>query len=351
MLHQSLYPWLYGHKFKNFGEILKSSEGKGIVICTGDKHFKYARSTIDTFRHILNCTLPIEVFYGGEKDLSKSNREILLREYDQVYVTDITTFFDNTIIDLQGWSVKPYAVLASRFEEVILLDADITFIRNPSILFDDKGYQEKGTLFFKDRTLHPGRNPSITWLKSWMIHPLPQTKESRFWNEKSRHEMESGTVLIHKTKTILGLLNVCKLNEKKIREKVVYHKVYGDKETFWMGFDMARQSYHMNGKPCTLIGQYVQGRSICGQIGQQLEAGKIVFWNGHIIKDKNDRRNRKVLVNFNAYFADENPSIWDDYLECILLRSEVEPTEFDEEERGIFKAIIEREKEKHFVIS
>jgi len=328
---------------------MKSSEGKGIVICTGDKHFKYARSTIDTFRHVLNCTLPIEVFYSGDSDLSKSNRE-LLSEYDQVYVTDISTFFNNSILDIQGWSIKPFAVLASRFEEVILLDADITFIRDPSILFDNKGYQETGTLFFKDRTLHPGRHSGSVWLKSWMINPLPETKKSRFWNDKSRHEMESGTVVIHKTKTILGLLNACKLNEKEIREKVVYQKVYGDKETFWMGYDMARQSYHMNKTPCTLIGQVLPGKTICGHIGQRLEEGKIIFWNGHIIKDKNDKKKKNILVNFNAYFADENPSIWDENLECVVLRFGAQATKFDEEETKTFNAIIEREKEKHIII-
>ncbi|OUM68967.1 glycosyltransferase family 71 protein, partial [Piromyces sp. E2] len=214
---------------------------RGIVISTGDKHFRYARSTIDSLRNIHNCTLPIEVIFNGDRDLSKENQK-LLGKYKNIYLTDISTYFKNDIIKVNGWAIKPFAILASRFEEVILLDADVFYLRNPEELFEEEGYRKTGTFFFRDRTLFPGSNPASVWLKEWMINPLPETRKSRFWNEKSYHEMESSTVVLHKTKTILGLLNTCIFNEYKYRNDV-YKMVYGDKETFWIGFDMARQSY------------------------------------------------------------------------------------------------------------
>jgi len=205
-VHQSLYPWLYGYHYKSFSDLIQSYEGRGIVVCTGDYHFKYTRSTIDILRNIINCTLPIEVFYNGYNDLSRENQDIL-REFDNVYVTDISEYYNNDIVNATGWAIKPYAILASRFEEVILIDADVVYIRDPVELFEEKGYIDKGTLFFRDRSLLLGENNGTIWLKQWMIDPLPETKELRFWKEESYHEMESSTVVIHKTKTLLGLLN------------------------------------------------------------------------------------------------------------------------------------------------
>ncbi|ORX81615.1 hypothetical protein BCR32DRAFT_184039, partial [Anaeromyces robustus] len=287
-LHQSLYPWLYQDHFKSLGNIINSSHGKGLVICTGDKHFKYARSTIDSLRNVLHCDLPIEIIYNGEYDLSYTNRDII-SEFNDVYLTDISDYFDKKIVNISGWAIKPYALLASRFEEIILIDADVVYLRDPKELFEDEGYIKTGTLFFRDRTINPGPHPGSEWLRSWMTNPLPETKDLRFYNEETMHEMESSTVVLNKTKNILGLLATCKLNEKRIREDVVYKYVYGDKETFWIGFDMARQHYNLNSVPCTYIGKVIEnseGKRICGHIGHMLKNGKFMFWNGHVVKNK-----------------------------------------------------------------
>ncbi|KAG4087572.1 hypothetical protein H8356DRAFT_1728669 [Neocallimastix lanati (nom. inval.)] len=349
-VHQSLYPWIYNHRFKSLADIIKNSNGKGIVVCTGDKHFKFARSTIDTFRNVLKTKLPIEVFYYGENDLSKVNRNILT-SYDEVYVTDISKYFDNKVIDISGWAIKPFAILASRFEEVILIDADVVYLRDPIELFEDEGYIEKGTLFFRDRTLYPGSHPGSIWLKSWMINPLPETKALRFWNEITAHEMESSTVVMNKTKNILGLLATCKLNEKRIREDVVYKYVYGDKETFWMGFDIARQHYNMNSVPCTYIGETIQAgndKILCGHIGHMLSNGKFMFWNGHIVKDKNKVINENSLINFDSYFIDDDDGEWTPDLSCLKLKKD--PTPLNDNELQNLNTILNREKQNHFVI-
>lgn len=43
------------------------------------------------------------------------------------------TVFDDTTLKLKdgGWAIKLFAVLASRFEEVILLEADAIFTQRP----------------------------------------------------------------------------------------------------------------------------------------------------------------------------------------------------------------------------
>jgi len=364
-LHQSLYPWVYNNHYKSFSDIIRSSEGKGIVMCVGNHHFNFARSAIDTLRNVIKTKLPIEIFYYGETDLVKDRREALL-EFSDVVVTDISYYFDNEIINLGGWAIKPFSILASRFEEVILMDADAVYLRDPAILFEDEGYLEKGTVFFRDRTLFPGSHPGSEWLKSWMFDPLPETKELRYWKEETSHEMESSTVVINKTKTILGLLSVCKLNEQKIRDDVVYKYVHGDKETFWIGFDMARQPYYQIPLPMAFVGELNTGeagddpnaRQLCGHVGHLAKDGKVLFWNDHIVKDKNEDKYKDKLLRFEAYFIESGEEgDWVNF-HCLNLNIEnkgkgnregKEPIPFDDEERKILDKIIEREIEHRYV--
>jgi len=354
-IHQSLYPWLYGYHYKSFTDLIQSYKGRGIVVCTGDYHFKYTRSTIDILRNIINCTLPIEVFYNGYNDLSRENQDIL-RKFDNVYVNDISKYYNNDIVNATGWAIKPYAILASRFEEVILIDADVIYIRDPVELFEEKGYLDRGTLFFRDRSLLLGENNGTRWLKQWMSDPLPETKELRFWKEESYHEMESSTVVMHKTKTLLGLLNTCKLNEYRYRQDVVYKMVYGDKETFWMGFDMARQHYYMSPDPCAFVGEIIESykkkeKIICGHNGHLLRNGKLMFWNGHLVKDKNKNGANMKLINIDGYYLDHGNENWSPGLDCIYItKTSNETIRFNEEEKNIINRIFNRENQVHYLV-
>jgi len=227
ILHKKLFPWLYV-KFHSPTNLLRSFKGRGIVICTGSYHFRFAKSTVDTLRQVIKTDLPIEIFYVGESDLSMEHRRDL-ESFENVFCTDITEFFDNDIVFISGWAVKPYAILASRFEEVILIDADATYIRDPALWFEDKEYKKTGALFFKDRTLYPGPHRGSEWIHEWMKEPSDYAKNSRFYNELSSHEMESSTIVINKSKRLLGILLTCKFNERNIRDRVVYQNVFGDK--------------------------------------------------------------------------------------------------------------------------
>jgi len=355
-LHQSLYPWLYKRRFYSPKNLFKSFNGRGIVICAGDYHFKFAISFIDTLRNIIETEIPIEIFYNGEDDLSIENRK-KFQEYKDVYVSDITKYFDDKPLTIGGWAIKPFSVLASRFEEVILMDADAMYIRDPAILFEDEGYKKTGTVFFRDRTLFPGPHGGSEWLKEWMVDPLPETKASRFWNEESAHEMESSTVVIDKSRTILGLLATCKFNEQKIRDDVVYQKVHGDKETFWMGFDMARQHYNMMKLPIIFVGELAKGaegddpeaEQLCGHVGHLDGDGQLLFWNDHIVKDKTDERYNDRLLKFEVYLIEDTEAEWPSF-HCMNLDGRV-TTPFNEEQKAVIDQIITRERKMHFVVS
>jgi len=356
LLHQNLYPWLYGYKYNSLSDIIKSSNGKGIVICVPNRYFHLVRNSIDTFRNVLNTTLPIEIFYNNDEDLSMENRKILMK-YNNIYISDISKYFNNDITKIRRWAIKPFAILASRFEEVILIDADAFYIKDPSELFNDSGYIEKGSLFFKDRTLKY-TSKRYKFLKSFIINPLPETKELDIWNKKSNHGIESSTIVIHKTKALLGLLNVCKLNEQKIRDEVVYKFVYGDKETFWIGFEMSRQSYSIMPIPCAAIGKIKTSntknnkiiKKICGgvdNVAHTLRNKELLYWNGHIVVDK--QKNINKIGKFEGYYIEDGNTFWTNGHTCLILKDGQEPLYFNDNEQKILNEILNREKKNNYL--
>jgi len=353
-LHQSLYSWLYHFKYNSFGDLIKSFNGKGLVISVGNKYFKYARSTIDNLRNIIKSEIPIEIFYNGDNDLSEDKRNIL-KEYDNVYLSDLSNYFNGTLLQLEKFTLKPFSILASRFEEVILIDADTVYLRDPMIFFDDPGYLEKGTLFFEDRRFKESPFDSYKWFKTWINNPLPETEELRIWNEKTTDQMESSTVVIHKSKTILGLLAACKLSELEYRKKVNVH-VYGDKETFWLGYDMARQPFSFNPlRPVFIakvdsVNMNTNTTRFCGHIGHRSEDGKFMYWNGHLLKDKESKK--PELIDFNTFVYDTDDVEWKDIFCGELSNEQFEKVNrpFDEYENKTFESILNNEKEKHYII-
>lgn len=60
---------------------------------------------------------------------------------------DITEYFSYPI---KGYEVKVHAIVASSFEEVMLLDADNVVYQNPEFLFDSPEYAASGALFWPD---------------------------------------------------------------------------------------------------------------------------------------------------------------------------------------------------------
>eukprot|EP00833_Pecoramyces_ruminatium_P018045 jgi/Orpsp1_1/1192077/evm.model.d7180000090449.1 len=345
-IHQNVYPWLYGYRYQTFSDIIESSHGRGIVMCVGDRQFKFALSTIDAFRNILKCELPIEVFYNGNDDLSRENRNTLL-SYEDVYVSDLTTYFDNSIVENSGWDSKPYAILASRFEEVMLMDSDVTYLRDPEELYEEEGYKNTGTLYFMDRSIFPEPYEGTEWLSSWMVNPLPETASLRFLNGTTTYEMESSTVVMHKTKTILGLLATCKLNEKKMRDDVVYKMYMVIRKHFGLVLIWLVNIF-MEPTPCVFLGKLDDQNQICGHLGHVIR-GKLYYWNGHIVVNKDNEE--LEYVDYESYAYDYIGSDWSSDMNCIIVDENKNPAQnMLPEELNIYRKIIAREKFKHFII-
>jgi hypothetical protein len=189
-------------------------EGRGIVICAGGpRYFTCAWVLISVLRRVHRVALPIQVWHLGRGELSEEMR--LLLEDMQVEVVDAEAVIARYPARISGgWPLKPYAIMHSRFREVLYLDADTVPIVDPETLFAWDIYRDNGMLMWPDIVDLKAASP--IW-RAVGLEPRDCTS------------VEAGLLAADKERAwpVLDLAVV--LNE---HVEEVYHAVYGDKDTF-----------------------------------------------------------------------------------------------------------------------
>ncbi|PYI20261.1 putative alpha-1,3-mannosyltransferase [Aspergillus violaceofuscus CBS 115571] len=228
--------------------------GRGLVFTAGNGQAVYLLTSIQSLRR-LGCTLPVEVLYLGTEDLGEKYRK-QLEAIPGVVTRDLRPMIDDEGWTLRGWAAKPFAILLSSFREVILIDADSLFFTDPAALLEEPAYRRTGALFFYDRIFAPTmeRRP---WLKNLLPAPVSQSmRKNRFWTGLSSHMQESGVVVVDKWRHFAAMLLVTRLNgpdrdgDKDAGRPGVYDMVLGDKETFWLGWELigdTQYAFHEGG--------------------------------------------------------------------------------------------------------
>lgn len=274
-----LFPWLY--YFQNSSNLTfyaGEKNSRGIVICTGNEHSGMALVAIKAL-HYLGSKLPIEVVYSNSKDLSLSNRKLFQTNHPNVRLIDLSTMaFKSNHVKLNGWQIKPYGVLASRFEQVLLIDADVLFFEKPEMLFEHKYFIQTGTLFFHDRPVV--RQGIIKWIQTFSLNSN-QTFPNR--------TQESGVVLLDKSRVLNALLAICKLNDYPERKQVTYQHLYGDKDTWWVGFHMSGMPYSFVPTMTASMGHITKRKNktvICGHMLHYDENNTLIWWNGGMLRSR-----------------------------------------------------------------
>lgn len=288
-LQDHLYSWAL-KKHKSLQELYGSYGGKGIVMSLGSKYVKLAVHAIKAFRK-LGCQLPFQIFYNGQEDLDQKSIDYL-KTLKDVIVSDINDYFDVIQLNIHGWDLKPFAMLASSFAEVLLIDADAVFVQNPLVLFEDPGYLETGTLFFHDRTMGGYTNENITfWMDTFLPQPLSEKlRSSRLYTRVTNYEQESGVVLINKKERFMGMLATCRMNCPE--EKNVLHRyTHGDKESFYLGMEMAQEPYYFVPVLSGSIGKLRWSKEkkeyrICGKLAHFDRHQRLLWFNDGIVADK-----------------------------------------------------------------
>jgi len=195
--------------------------GRGIVTCAGGaSYFINAYVLARVLRETLGCRLPIQLWHFGGDEISSVMRHLLARlDVEFVDATAVLVAFPADIRD--GWQLKPYAILHSRFQDVLYLDADQVPTRDPEFLFETVEFTREGAVFWPDIMDLRADNP--IWAATGLVG---ETCPS--W--------ESGQMLIDKGRNWPALQVALCLNE---RADAVYRMIYGDKDTFLVAWRFA----------------------------------------------------------------------------------------------------------------
>lgn len=214
----------------------------------------------------------------------------------------------------------------SSFRDAIFIDADSFFFVDPTTLFDDEAYRDTGALFFKDRNVSPENKRA--WIKLVLPSPISDNvRHNRMYTGESGHMQESGVIVVDKYRHFIPLLLSTRLNgpdrdgDKETGKRGVYDMVYGDKETFWLSWEMAGDvDYTFHDGVAGTMGRLtkvpptdpdkpdeekpaeVDGPMICSpQLIHFDRAGKPLWFNGWVSATKDDLHD---LQEFDSYLEE-----------------------------------------------
>jgi hypothetical protein len=212
--------------------------GRGIIIpAGGERYLSCAYVNVRGLRHF-GCRLPIQIWHIGEKEMPERYRRVF--ENLGVTLVDAKSFLDRCPARvLNGWELKPYALINCEFEEVILLDADNTVLADPTFFFDTPQYRTTGAIFWPDwGRLHKKR-------LIWQMARIPYQDEAEF---------ESGQIVLDKRRCWKPLHVAKHMND---HSDYYYRYIHGDKETYHMAWRKLGQPYAM------APGQNHIGKAMC----------------------------------------------------------------------------------------
>ncbi|KAJ3342708.1 hypothetical protein HDU93_001280 [Gonapodya sp. JEL0774] len=239
-----LFPWVrptypsISYLYRTFS---RAPRTRGLVMTTAKGlQSRMAMVGIMSLR-ATGCTLPIEFMYAGDDDLPPETRRKILSLGDgyDIVMRDITTLVDDSLTEIGAWAIKPFSIMFSSFTEVVFADADVVWFYSPEEVFSDPVYIETGTLFYYDRS------------------------HNAIMARQSEHNQDSAVVAVDKSleHNFYGLLTTCRLNLREERDRVIYKVFLGDKETFWIGWEMAGSNgmYGFNRWPSAQLGYLSRG--------------------------------------------------------------------------------------------
>jgi len=182
------------------------------------------------------CTLPIQFwFLPGEME------EIEFCELHARRVAATCHVVDTSGMRcVHGWQIKINAILQSKYEQVIHLDADNIVTKDPSYLFDCEAFQKNAAMFWMD-------NPNVNDFHGRIIED--QWRRTGSTRTDRINDIETGQIVIDKTRAANALRIV-----KHFADHADYWEGfnggergvwYGDKTSFHMAFKLTDTPHHI----------------------------------------------------------------------------------------------------------
>ncbi|KIY97022.1 hypothetical protein MNEG_10940 [Monoraphidium neglectum] len=219
---------------------------RGVLVNAGGrKLLTHLVVTLRVLRHHLNCTLPVEVAWHGPDEMDAATLAALDSHFGPVTGFDalaqpLEQHHRNRATSSQGrpaklgpWPTKVLALLRSSFRHVLLLDSDSLPLADPSRLFDDPLYQQRGALFWPDFWPNWVQDDAYRLLGLNATAAKALLAEGKGWG---RRDCESGQLLVDRGRHLDALEVAFYANSF---DDVLYSQVHGDKDLFPLAFAAA----------------------------------------------------------------------------------------------------------------
>ncbi|KAF4137658.1 putative Mannosyltransferase [Phytophthora infestans] len=291
---------------------------RAIMLCMHNGVLAMGLSLIRELRCLGNEEL-IQIYHCGQDELSVKSRDILFSSDNRIELVDVCSdfvarqiFTQETAKKFKNWWVKPLAMYHTDVRHVMLMDVDDIMMKDPAALREADGYKQTGTTFFYDRVFAdckefvndvddkekylPKLFRTFNYNKfniSEGEDPSEQVLNSFAYRGKTCHEMDSSLVLIDKKRVGQTVLDVMLWFITKERFRFRYS--HGDKETFWLSFELAHVPYSFSPWGVSVVSSTPNKDmtkhpdSLCGSILQYMpvasEEPEMLYVNGKALLD------------------------------------------------------------------
>lgn len=255
-------PWLKGSPNDDphwpFSTLPLPVEGHAVMICAGEPQLAHLKTLVYAIRVIHSSAISIRIIFRDTQDLSAASQRAVLESLDEttrrdIQFIDLSRLFDFDAAGLEaGWNLKPFGLLAVAETEVITLDVDVILLQSPDVLWQHKGYQDQGALFFHDRMFwnllgyyDPGAfcqalQPHLSETATDLI----EYNGGQSGRYRTEFVMESGLVMLDTKRRAKGVWAICLLmGREDIRRYTQGYYMYGDKELYWIGLETVSEPY------------------------------------------------------------------------------------------------------------
>ncbi|EST08507.1 Alpha-mannosyltransferase [Kalmanozyma brasiliensis GHG001] len=249
----------------------RGGKRRGIVMSVSRHTSLAALQTITVLRELHGCFLPVEIYYHREDELPDPLVD-LLKSLGRVSVYDLDTLslFSSELEDDAGrhpgfketWTRQALGVLASSFQEMLVIEPSVVFLQNPAELFSHHSFQNTGTLFFRSKAKPADRGSQylIAFLKRQFDagEPSAQLADSAFWSHTIGSRQDMDVVVLDKSQP--GVLAALFMNAW-IRRKRVRDMFWGAypltmNEGLWLAFDLSDIAYAFENTLPGAIGRF-----------------------------------------------------------------------------------------------
>jgi len=208
--------------------------GKGLVIAANGIRYRYITGVymnIYVIRNLYKSDIPVEIVYVGEDEAFNTLMKNELLNLGNVKLIDLTERLNTNVKKnkLIGYRTKPLAVIASSFEEVVLMDADALSFVDPYYFFKLDGYINNGMVLYKDYVT------CLHYINKKFINNIGIGSKT-YCKKTHGYELDSSCVVVNKQKAWEALYTICVINvesDSYYNNKI--NNVLGDKDTWLIG--------------------------------------------------------------------------------------------------------------------